>query len=247
MPVTPPGAAYLAGDADADQRRHLSSCPQCRAARPELDVLKSTLDDPGFWEEPSGDLEDRITTLVSGGSRPVFRRPPWQRWAAAAAAVVLFVAAAGVFVAGREPAPDWEVPMPGTIAAPDADGLVMGWSEAGGTRLRFEITGLPEAPPGSVYEVWFSRGPIHISAGTFAAAGEVDMWTGIARPDYPRIWITLEPLDEDESPSATTVMDTADSEAPHAPAAVDGNRDARHRIEPRAAQLGDDPGHLGPG
>ena len=59
-----------------------------------------------------------------------------------------------------------------------------------------------------VYELWLSQRPIHISAGTFTANVDVVLWSGVARREYPRLWTTLETIDEDESPSPITVMDT---------------------------------------
>ena len=76
--------------------------------------------------------------------------------------------------------------MPGTEAAPEAMASVRGWNENGG-RLSLSISGLPEAPAGSVHQPW---------------------WVGVARRDYPRLWVTLEKLDEDESLSGIKVMDT---------------------------------------
>jgi hypothetical protein len=67
---------------------------------------------------------------------------------------------------------------------------------------------LKPAPPGFTYEMWLSDGPVHISAGTFRTGGEVKLWAGVPRSDFPRLWVTLEPLDEDSSPSVATVLDT---------------------------------------
>lgn len=202
--------AFLAGDTTEAHHDHLATCSECAAISDELSTTLATLEDEGFWEEPPADLEDRLTTLISGmPPEAASTRRRIIRWTAAAAAAVIAVLAVGVaVVALRGPAPDWEVALPGTPVAPGAEGTVQGWNETGGTRLRFEIAGLDVAPEGSVYEVWFSRGPLHISAGTFTSGESLDMWAGIARRDYPRIWITLEPLDTDESPSGVTVMDT---------------------------------------
>ena len=75
------------------------------------------------------------------------------------------------------------------------------------------IEGLNPAPDGFVYEFWLSDGPVHISAGTFHSDGEIELWSGVSRADFPRLWITLEPLDEDESPSGNTVLDTGKQSA----------------------------------
>ena len=119
------------------------------------------------------------------------------------------IAAGGALISSLTAAPDWEITLPGTSNAPLAMGTVQGWNESNGTRLLFQIEGLDEAPAGSIYEVWFSTQTIHISAGSFTSSGKIDMWTGISRRDYPRVWITLELIDEDESPSGHTVMDSS--------------------------------------
>lgn len=123
----------------------------------------------------------------------------------AAAAIVVAVAWIGL----RGPSPDWELAIPGTQDAPLATGVIQGWNETGGTRVVLDVQGLPAAPEGSVYELWFSKDELHISAGTFTEAGEVALWVGVSRGDFPRLWITLEPLDDDESPSGVNLMDTS--------------------------------------
>jgi hypothetical protein len=57
--------------------------------------------------------------------------------------------------------------------------------------------------------MWLSAGARHISAGTFVEADhDLELWAGVSRRQYPRVWITLEPLDDDESLSGQTVLDT---------------------------------------
>jgi len=58
------------------------------------------------------------------------------------------------------------------------------------------------------WELWLTSEAVHVSAGTFTAAGDVELWVGVARRDYPRLWVTLEPVDEDESLSGLNVLDT---------------------------------------
>ena len=201
---------YLAGDAGAAEMRHLDSCAECSSERAVLDATAAALADPAMWVEPSAHIADQVVAMISGGSgaaadTPQRRATPWGRIIAVAAAVVIAV---GVAVAQRPPQPDWEVAMPGTEAAPVATASVKGWNEEGGTRLLLNVTGLPDAPAGSVYELWLTSDAVHVSAGTFTAAGDVDLWVGVSRRDYPRLWVTLEKVDEDESLSGINVMDT---------------------------------------
>ncbi len=201
---------YLAGDAGDDELAHLAACAACRDERSALDTTRSALSGRAMWLEPAPHIADQVVAMISGSPAAAVREPrrrakAWTRLAAVAAAVVVAV---GLGIATRPPAPDWEVAMPGTEAAPAATASVKGWNEEGGTRLRLNIAGLPDAPTGSVYEFWLTSDAVHVSAGTFAAAGEVELWVGVARRDYPRLWVTLEKLDEDESLSGVNVMDT---------------------------------------
>lgn len=208
-------AAYLSGEAAGEHADHLASCSACLSIASELRSMQAVLDVDALWASPDPAMEETVVSLIGAASRSGAgsdsRR--WARrrtaFAAAAVAVVVAAVAAGVAVITRLPGPDWEVAVPGTEIAPEAVAVARGWVEPGGTRLEFDITGLDPAPPESIYEVWFSRGSIHISAGTFSSSDDtIEMWTGIARKDFPRIWVTVEPIDTDESPALTTVLDT---------------------------------------
>lgn len=98
--------------------------------------------------------------------------------------------------------------MPGTDFAPAATSTVEGWNTDSSTRMLLTVDGLDTSLTGYVYEFWLSQGPLQISAGTFTGSGEIELWSGMSRADFPRLWVTLEPLDEDESPSGRTVLDT---------------------------------------
>jgi hypothetical protein len=161
------------------------------------------------WEEPPPELEDQVIALVAG-NRARISTLPWrfERWVRPLVAAAVVMVAVGLYGVLRTPSPDWEVAMPGTDLAPLATSTIAGWNTESGTRMVVVVEGLDPAPNGYVYEFWLSQGPLHISAGTFAAGGEIELWTGVTRADFPRLWVTLEPLDEDESPSGHTVLDT---------------------------------------
>ncbi len=203
-------AAFLAGQVGRAESEHLETCAECRAEMPSLLETRRIMESATFWEEPPADLEDRIVGLVAGPGpkkEPAEKPPRWQLAVVGAAAVVALLL--GVFLVQRTPSPDWEVALPGTAEAPLAVGVVSGWNEPGGTRMTLDIEGLPPAPNGFFYEFWLSAGDLHISAGTFTEAQGVELWVGVTRAEFPRLWITLEPIDEDESPSGVNVMDTA--------------------------------------
>ena len=202
-------ALYLAGETTDAVRAHLNGCAACRAVRRDLEIDREVLGDPTIWEEPSPELEDQVIALIGGSQTTRGARPGWversMRLLAAAAAVVVAV---GLYAVLRGPSPDWEVTMPATELAPQATSTVLGWNTDSGTRMLLKVEGLDRAPAGYVYEFWLSEGPLHISAGTFTGNGEIELWSGVTRAEFPRLWVTLEPLDEDESPSGETVLDT---------------------------------------
>ncbi len=205
-------AAYLSDRMTGSHRQHLAGCSACREDQPALESARRLLADSLLWEEPDGQLEERMVGLISGpaslAETPPARRRSW-RIPVAAAVAALLVVSLGVWALVRTPGADWRIPIPGTSEAPAAAGVVQGWNESTGTRVVLDIEGLAPAPPGSVYELWFTRDEVHVSAGTFTGPGEVELWVGVSRGAFPRLWVTLEPIDGDEAPSGFTVLDTA--------------------------------------
>jgi hypothetical protein len=208
-------ASVLAGEENAAGVAHLESCASCRSQIGRLREMQSTLGDPLLWEEPSPELGDQIEVLIGSATRSEDEtapaRPHW--WWAIAAAVAAIVVAVGSLIVAGGPAPDWEIALPATGLAPNAAATVSGWNEEAGTRMLLDVDGLDPAPQGYMYEFWLSDGPVHISAGTFRSGGAVELWAGVHRADFPRLWVTLEPIDDDESPAAATVLDTGYSGA----------------------------------
>lgn len=202
-------ATVLAGEEDGSTAAHLDSCPACRSQTASLRGMRDVLSEPIVWEEPSPELGSQVAALVGSVHRTAApERPGRSRlWLVAVAAVVLAVVS-GSFVLAGGSGPDWEAALPATDRAPNAVAVVRGWNEAAGTRMVLDVEGLAPAPDGYVYEFWLSDGPRHISAGTFRSGGQVELWAGVFRANYPRLWVTLEPLDEDESPSPETLLDT---------------------------------------
>lgn len=200
---------YLAGKSEDLTTAHMGECAACRAVQADLDAARLSLSEPVIWEEPSPELENQVVALIAGSRLPATSAPRRrQRWIRPVAAAAVFIAAVALFAAFRTPSSDWVVAMPGTDLAPLATSTVEGWNTDTGTRMLLTVDGLERAPDGYVYEFWLSEGPLHVSAGTFTASGEIELWSGVSRRDFPRLWVTLEPLDEDESPSGQTVLDT---------------------------------------
>jgi len=202
-------AAILAGEENGGTAEHEAACARCRAEAAHMRATRAVIADSDIWEPPSPNLRGKVVAAVASEAslrlRAVRRRLPW---IAAVAALAVVIVGLGAFLTFRNP-PDWEVAMSGTQFAPLASGTVLGWNGDAGTRMVLDVTGLDAAPPGYVYEMWLSAGARHISAGTFVEADhDLELWAGVSRRQYPRVWITLEPLDDDESLSGQTVLDT---------------------------------------
>lgn len=194
-------AAHLAGTAGEAERRHIASCPACQAVLEDLSAAASTLTHEAVWEEPSPELEDQVVGLIGGRTATSTQTPKWFRYAASIAAGVLVVAVGISLLSNR---PDWQLPVAGTVST--VDGYVAGWNTSEGTRVALHVEGLEAAPDGYVYELWFAKDDRFVSAGTFRDASNVRLVVGVARKDFPRIEVTLEPLDGDPAPSETVVL-----------------------------------------
>lgn len=168
------------------------------------DRLKSILASEAIWIEPGPELEERIHSLGVARARQRSRRS-LRTWLPVAAAVLVLIVGA-VLTFDR---PDWQMDLVATPQAAGASAVVSGWNEPEGTRLRFDISGLPQASTGRFYEIWLtSDDGLHVSGGSFNADGVLTAMVGVRRRDFPRIWITLEAIDADPAPSPDTLFDT---------------------------------------
>ena len=168
------------------------------------DRLKALLGSEAVWVEPSPDLEARIRGLADTRTQP---NPPRRLRVWLPAAVTVLVLVSGAFLTFDRP--DWQVDLVASAQAANASAMVSGWNEAEGTRLRFDINGLPDAPAGTYYEIWLtSLDGLHVSGGSFNGDGVLTAMVGVSRRDFPRIWITIETLDDESGPSPATLFDS---------------------------------------
>lgn len=173
------------------------------AVERRLQELGVDLNDPALWRKPPP--FDTVRALEAAPA-PEEASPRWSlRWLALAAVLIAVVATAALVTRGG---PDWTIDLGPTSDYPEARGTLQGWNEGAETRMVLNMEGVAAAPDGFFYEMWMSRGPIHISAGTFVTTNAVELRAGVSRRDYPRLWVTLEPIDEDESPTRVVVLDT---------------------------------------
>ncbi|MGA7272691.1 MAG: anti-sigma factor [Acidimicrobiia bacterium] len=192
-------------DRDATQiEAHLAVCPSCRLQVRQMQALGDALRDPLLWEDPPGDLEERVVAALAPEPRHSRRLRPW--WVAGAAAAVLILVVAMVASLNR---PDWTVELVAGADAPGASAVVSGWNRGDGTRMVLDTSGLPGLGQHSYYEVWMTAPDgHHISAGTFSETGRVTVSAAVRRAEYPRIWVTREPDDGDPAPFPAVVLDT---------------------------------------
>lgn len=192
-----PQASDVPSDADiAEARQSVESTIAKRGM---------SLDDPALWLQPGERLPADLLTPEARADAPTWGlRHPW-RWTAAAA---VLIAALSVVVFSTRDRPTWSVQIDPNDDFPLAEATIDGWTEGTGTRMRLEITGLDPAPEGFFYEMWMSEGPVHVSAGTFAEVDNIELRAAVSLRDYPRLWVTLEPIDDDESPTRVVVLDT---------------------------------------
>lgn len=194
----------LAGEESPILDAHVAGCAACRAGLASLDRLRAALSEPSVWESPGPNLEGHILAEFERRRAPAGGRRSRLAWVAGAAVAAVALVVSFVWSG----APDWEVYLVATPNAPLAMATVEGWNEPEGTRMRFEIEELEPAPEGTYYEIWLTAADgRHVSGGTFTGPGVFETSIGVGRRDFPRVWITLEPADDDLGPSRTVVFD----------------------------------------
>lgn len=196
-------AEYLAGD-EGIFEDHAQGCAECRAQRSELRAAREALDETAVWSEPPADMAERVVGAVAQSVEvPPRRRRIIPILAGAAAVLVVAIGLASLFLRSG---PDWEIRVEATDSAAQLNGIIAGWNEPEGTRVVLDLDGL-EPVPGFMYELWFSSETVAVSAGTFIRGNDVELTVGVARADFPRVWITREPLDGDPLPEGELVYD----------------------------------------
>lgn len=196
--------------------------------------LSALLAEPEMWDDPDPDAEASIVAAIAaaaatehtgpartpdaGGadeaeaSKNVVAISAVRRWIApflAGAAAVLLVVAAVAIVPGGD-ADVVAVAMAGTPEAPDASATADVAATPLGTRIEFDVTGLPPAPEGSYYEAWLRQSPeVGVSAGTFhlrGGDGEIELWAGVGLDEYPLVTVTLQREGDGAESSGVVVL-----------------------------------------
>ncbi len=200
-------AAHLAGELGQEHLAHRASCSDCEVAEASLDEMAAMLAAPDVWDEPDPALAELVVATIVGASGPAWpRRSGW--WKAAAVAVLALLVGAAAWWSLRPAPPDWEAALVGVGERPQAAASVLGWNRPAGSRMVMEVEGLGPAPAGSFYELWLSSEEGWVSAGSFTDDGRIEVFVGVARRDFPRLWVTVEAADGDPTPTRQAVLDT---------------------------------------
>lgn len=177
--------------------------------RKRLDEIRAILGDEATWTEPPPEVLKRVLADIEGDVDQQGPGGPSWGWIAAAAAIILIIATAGM-TGVFSPAAQEQVAMAGTELQPEASGVASVREADAGWWIRLELDDLPAASVGTYYEgwVWNDAGE-GVSIGTFHLRGgepAIELWSGVDPADYPSIWVTLENEDGDPSASDRVVM-----------------------------------------
>ncbi|MDW3214369.1 MAG: anti-sigma factor [Ilumatobacteraceae bacterium] len=197
---------------------HLDSLPD--PSDDELAALAALLSRAEPWDEPPRDLEDAVVAAIAdeaatarrltGPSRAETRaRAVWSRSRMLGAAAAIAVVVAGLVLMTRGSTDGVTFALEGTDAEPGATASVVVSATPAGLKILLDCDGLPGAPEGYMYEAWVGDGTIGVSAGTFhlrGGDGPIELWAGVTGNEFHRLWITLEPIDDDAASSSDARM-----------------------------------------
>lgn len=197
---------------------HLDSLPD--PSDDELAALAALLSRAEPWDEPPRDLEDAVVAAIAdeaatarrltGPSRAETRaRAVWSRSRMLGAAAAIAVVVAGLVLMTRGSTDGVTFALEGTDAEPGATASVVVSATPAGLKILLDCDGLPGAPDGYMYEAWVGDGTIGVSAGTFhlrGGDGPIELWAGVTGNEFHRLWITLEPIDDDAASSSDARM-----------------------------------------
>lgn len=218
---------------------HLAACPECQSELEEYREVVSRLAFAAEVREPSPELRDRVlaggpTGRTVAPVEPKARRErqgigerliPFRRWAIAALLIgaLAWNAMLQLQIERQERRVRYQseaialltldeqvgIQLEGTSAAPTARAqLVPHTSRRAGTTL--VVRGLPELPPGRVYQVWLIRPDgERDSGGIFTVAdGAAVTYLRLPAPldQYTEVGITDEPAGGSPGPTGTKVL-----------------------------------------
>ena len=184
----------------------------------DLTALALLLSRTDTWDDPPRELEEAVVAAIGGeaGAPPTAARRGrsarrarlvWSRSRVLGAAAAVVAVVVGVVLMTRGATEGVTFALAGTDAEPGATAEVVVSATPAGMKILLDTDGLPGAPDGYMYEAWVGDGTIGVSAGTFhlrGGDGPIELWAGVTGPEFDRLWITLEPIDDDASSSSDT-------------------------------------------
>jgi anti-sigma-K factor RskA len=219
----PHGAAYVLGALEPQEseryRRHLQQCAICRIEvadlQPMVDVLSLSTPEVQAPEALRGRVMDVVrreeSLLRAAGAqadRPPAVRTPRRRRLALAFGAVAATAALGIGLAlGLSGSPSETV-----ITARVASAAPHGHANLRetGTHAELVVSGMPEPPPGKIYQVWLARpkgqpeptdalfSVTHAGSGSVAVPGNLH--------GVELLMVTAEPYGGSQHPTSTPII-----------------------------------------
>ena len=216
--------AYVLGAVSKEEAAsvaaHIRSCRECEA---EIATLSSAVDllasgvEPlqppqGFTERV---LQRAVQERDAGTSRARPRVQRWQTWAALAAALAVFAGLGAYAIDARNEA---------AAQRRIASALIRG---AAGTDLKgpagvaakvvptdsggiFVATGLEDPGDDRVYQLWFLRGGMPVSGGTFVGSDGVAVLRTARSPNaFDAVAVTVEPAGGSRRPTTNPLLSSA--------------------------------------
>jgi hypothetical protein len=178
----------------------------------DLEMLADILGDPAAWAEPSHDLEDEVVdAVVHAKPRVAESKRRKRRYAlpavASVAATILILIGAVALTSGGSNA-DFTANLAATQLAPGASGSAAVVHNAAGFRIALDAHGLKPLGPDQYYQGWLKNdaGTL-VPIGTFSASdGKVTLWSGVSPKEFPRLTVTIETADNDQTSSGLVVL-----------------------------------------
>jgi hypothetical protein len=174
----------------------------------ELALLADLLGDPSTWAEPRAGLEDEIVTSI--GAVPARPRARRTRRVTGAVAAVAAAAAISVAVVGAldTTGAEFGARLSASALAPSARGSADITHNNAGFRVHLDAHGLPPLASGEYYQAWLKNAHgVSVPIGTFSSSdGRITLWSGVSPKAFPKLTVTKELTDNDQSSSGLVVL-----------------------------------------
>jgi anti-sigma-K factor RskA len=185
------------------------------------DELSELLRDSAVWEKPGPGLEDRVIAAIARevalsrqaasaeplASIPARRQQKRYVLIGIAAAAVLAIGAATLFLRDTSNAPRVEVALAATDLVPEARGSATMTRTTSGWRIELVVTGLPRLDNDRFYQAWLlDAAGMGAPVGTFNEGRHVTLWAGLSPLQYATFSITEEEADGEQASSGRRVL-----------------------------------------